>query len=233
MDDRLPQSAHGTDVPSDSRLLWISLILGVSLLASGFSGLTNEVLWQRSLKRFLGGSETSSATIVVLVFLGGLGVGAIAMGRFARRARDPLVWLAVLEGVLALVNLGICGLLQTDLSSSVIELQAWASALGVPLPLLYGLGAASILSLPCLLMGATTPLASEVCQRRLGQSDSRVLGLIFSVNTLGAMGGCVLGSTLLIPLWADLIDDPGGGTQWSCRSPALGSPRRTLGRRGI
>jgi spermidine synthase len=179
----------------------VALVLGLALLGSGFSGLSNEVLWQRSLKRFLGGSETISSTIVVMVFMGGLGIGAIAMGRYARRARDPLRWLAALEGLLCLVNLGVCVLLQSGLSSTVFALQAWASTLGLPLPLLYALGAGAVLLLPCLLMGATIPLASEVCQRRLGQTDARVLGLVFAVNTLGAMGGCVLGSTVLVPAW--------------------------------
>ena len=48
---------------------------------------------------------------------------------------------------------------------------------------------------PCL-MGATVPLASEICQRRLAWTDPRVLGLVFFVNTLGATAGCVLGSTV-------------------------------------
>jgi len=179
----------------------VAALLGLALLSSGFAGLTNEVVWQRSLKRLLGGSETISATIVVMVFMGGLGTGAIAMGNRARRARDPLLWLAGLEALLCVVNLGICAILNADLSASVYGLQAAAIALGVPLGLLYAVGAIIVLAVPCLLMGATTPLASEVCQRRLGQTDARVLGLVFFVNTIGAMAGCVLGSTVLVPTY--------------------------------
>jgi spermidine synthase len=180
-------------------ITFVALVLGVALFSSGFAGLTNEVVWQRSLKRLLGGSETISATIVVMVFMGGLGAGAIAMGNTARKARDPLLWLAGLEGALCVVNLLVAAVLSADLSATVFGAQTAAMAMGLPLGLLYALGAIGVLAVPCLLMGATTPLASEVCQRRLGQTDARVLGLVFFINTFGAMAGCVLGSTTLVP----------------------------------
>jgi spermidine synthase len=186
---------------STSRTVLVAAVLGAALLGSGFAGLTNEVIWQRSLKRMLGGSETISATIVVLVFMFGLGVGAIAMGNRARKAKDPLLWLAGLEGALCVVNLAVCGLLQADLSSTIFGLQAVVMAAGIPLGFLYAVGSLVVLAVPCLLMGATTPMASEVCQRRLGQTDARVLGLIFFINTLGAMVGCVLGSTTFVPIF--------------------------------
>ena len=61
----------GVDTPLESNLnsRMCALVLAIALLGSGFSGLTNEVIWQRSLKRFLGGSETLSTTLVMLVFL--------------------------------------------------------------------------------------------------------------------------------------------------------------------
>jgi predicted membrane-bound spermidine synthase len=177
----------------------VAIVLGLALFSSGFAGLTNEVVWQRSLKRLLGGSETISSTIVVMVFMGGLGLGAIAMGNTARKAKDPLLWLAGLEGALVVVNLIVAAVLNADLSATVFGAQTAAMALGLPLALFYALGASAVLAIPCLLMGATTPLASEVCQRRLGQTDARVLGLVFFINTFGAMTGCVLGSTTLVP----------------------------------
>ncbi len=187
-------SAH-----SDRTITLVALVLGLALFSSGFAGLTNEVVWQRSLKRLLGGSETISATIVVMVFMGGLGTGAIAMGNTARKAKDPLVWLALLEAALCAVNLVVCAVLSADLTTAIFAAQTAALAIGVPLGMFYAIGALMVLAVPCLLMGATTPLASEVCQRRLGQTDARVLGLVFFINTFGAMAGCVLGSTTLVP----------------------------------
>ena len=173
--------------------------MGLVLLASGAAGLINEVVWQRSLKRFLGGSETTCSMVVVLVFMAGLGCGSLWMGNRANRVKDPLRALALVELLLGLVTLGIRFLLDQDLSQSIFRFQALASAMGVPLAALYALGALVVLLVPCLLMGATLPLASETCQRRLGLTDGRVLGLLFFINTFGAMAGCVLAGTRLIP----------------------------------
>ena len=167
-----------------------ALMLGIALFGSGFSGLTNEVIWQRSLKRFLGGSETLSTTLVILVFLLGLGFGAVWMGGRARRMKDPLVGLAWVEVALFLVNWGIAELFRSDLSKAFWAVQALAREVSVPLSLFYMLGSGVLLLVPCLLMGATVPLASEVCQRRLAWKEPRVLGLLFFVNTFGAMVGC-------------------------------------------
>ena len=54
---------------------------GAALFCSGGAGLVNEVVWQLALKRFLGGSESVSSMIVVVVFMLGLGAGSILMGR--------------------------------------------------------------------------------------------------------------------------------------------------------
>ena len=51
-----------------------------ALFLSGVAGITNQVVWQRGLKIFLGGSETLSSLVVVLVFMLGLGIGAGGMG---------------------------------------------------------------------------------------------------------------------------------------------------------
>jgi spermidine synthase len=160
--------------------------------------LCNEVLWQRALKVFLGGSETVSSMTVLLVFLGGLGAGSIWMGRRASRFQDPLRTLALIELLLFAVNLVICSILRSDLSESVFAVQSLALSLGVPLHLIYALSAALILIVPCLLMGATMPLAAEVCQRRFGLGNSRLLGLLFFINTFGAVAGTALASGYLI-----------------------------------
>ncbi len=174
-------------------------LMAVALLASGAAGLLNEVFWQRSLKRFLGGSESISSTIVVLVFIGGLGVGAMQMGRYTRRIVDPLRAFLLVEAFLAVVNLCVCWILASGISQSVFAFQRAAVALGVPLGMLYAVTAVLILALPCLLMGATMPLASEVLQRRLGLRDARVIGLLFFINTVGSVVGCVVGSAWLMP----------------------------------
>ena len=50
-------------------------VLSTVLVFSGAAGLINQVVWQRALKLYLGGSEIISALVVVLVFMLGLGCG--------------------------------------------------------------------------------------------------------------------------------------------------------------
>ncbi|MES2641976.1 MAG: hypothetical protein V4850_20975 [Myxococcota bacterium] len=173
------------------------LLAGLAL--SGAAGLVNQVAWQRGLKVFLGGSEALSAMTVVLVFMLGLGVGAGAFATRAARVRNPLRALGIVElalcGATALVGL----LLASDLSESIHAVQRAAVSAGVPLRLLYGLGAVVVLGVPCLLMGVTVPLSTEVCQRQLGARDGRVVNLILFANTGGAVVGAIASGFVLLP----------------------------------
>ena len=67
------------------RVSRLGFILG-ALFLSGIAGLANQVIWQRGLKVFLGGSETLSAMIAVLVFMLGLGLGALSAGALCEGA---------------------------------------------------------------------------------------------------------------------------------------------------
>jgi spermidine synthase len=178
-------------------LAWVGLMVG--LVLSGTAGIVNQVLWQRALKIFLGGSETLSAMVVVLVFLLGLGAGAAIAGRIVPRLANPLRALALVELGLALANAAVMWLLGLDITESVYAMQRLALSSGVPLRGVYALCAALLLAVPTLLMGATLPLASEGCQRQLGAGSSRLVPVLFFVNTVGAAVGAWYSSALLLP----------------------------------
>src|SRR5688572_5960810 len=97
--------------------------LGLALTASGGAALVNQVVWQRSLGRLLGGSETIASMTVVLVFMAGLGIGSIWMGRRSTRMVDPLRALGFVELALAVVNLLIAGFFRLELSQTVFAAQ--------------------------------------------------------------------------------------------------------------
>lgn len=79
-------------------------VLLAALFVSGAAGLINQIAWQRAIKVYLGNSETLSATIVVLVFMLGLGVGSICAARRAERLANPFRALALAEILLAGIN---------------------------------------------------------------------------------------------------------------------------------
>ena len=190
-------AAPSSSNPTHSRLAMF--LISAALFASGGAGVMNQVVWQRSLKRFVGGSETLSSMAVVLVFMAGLGIGSIWMGNRAARLKNPCRAFAFTELGLWGVNCLIMVLLSTDLSASLFSFQKAAVASGVPLPLLYLLSSMLVLMLPCLLMGATLPLASETFQRQLKYTDSKILGWLFFINTFGSVAGSAVGAIYLIP----------------------------------
>ena len=176
-----------------------SAALGLGLLCSGMAGIVNQVVWQRGLKVFLGGSETWSSMTVVLVFLLGLGAGSALAAGWAARSKNPMRALAGLELGLVLINALVAVLLALDLTGTVYAVQRVAVAAGVPLRVLYAVGAALVLLPPTLLMGATMPVASEAVQRQLGATDRRLVPALFFINTLGAAGGALAASLWLLP----------------------------------
>ena len=178
-------------------------LLGIGLGAlflSGVASVINQSIWQRAIKVYLAGSESFSSMIVVFVFMFGLGAGALAVGRQMHRIANPMKAFAVVEILLCLFNLGIVGLLSLDVSSSAIQLQQVAVAVGVPLSLLYMVISALILIIPCLLMGATMPLISAACQTQLDRNDSRFLTVLFVLNTMGAALGSLGSGLFMLPL---------------------------------
>ena len=182
---------------SGNRLVFSVLLAGLFL--SGIGAIVNQVVWQRALKIFLGGSETLSAMIVILVFMLGLGFGAVIAGQKTQKIRRPIIALALIEVLLFAVNLVIAWIFALDIRETVYSAQQLALSAGIPLRLVYGLGALLILALPTLLMGATIPLASEIVQRDLHYSESRIITVLFFLNTGGAAAGALGAGFVLLP----------------------------------
>lgn len=171
----------------------------LALFASGTASIINQVIWQRALKLFLGGSEAISSMVVLLVFMAGLGIGSALGGARAGRLARPIVAFGLVEVALFVVNGIVAGLLSLDLSESVYAAERLALAARIPLRLVYATGALALLLPPTILMGATLPLAAEACQRQLGASESRLLTVLLALNTIGACLGALGGSFVLLP----------------------------------
>jgi len=161
---------------------WITFVF----FASGFAALTYQVVWQRSLFTIFG-INTEAVTVVVTVFLLGLGIGSIAGGILSRIVRHPLL-------VFALSEFGIAafGLISLDLFLSVGTSTIAQSALAT------GLATFLLLLVPTLLMGMTLPLLVSFLVSRsgnVGQSTS----LLYFVNTAGSGMAALASVTLLLP----------------------------------
>ena len=79
-------------------------LLSLLLAASGAAGLIHEISWARLFAQSLGNSLHSLAAVLV-AFLGGLGLGAVAGVRLVARTGSPLRLYAILEGTIAAYGL--------------------------------------------------------------------------------------------------------------------------------
>ena len=82
----------------------MKILLYIVFILSGAAGLIYESIWSRYLGLFVG--HSAYAQIIVLgIFLGGMSVGALLIGRRSERVREPLIWYAVVELLAGLIGL--------------------------------------------------------------------------------------------------------------------------------
>src|SRR5688572_661876 len=165
--------------------------LAAVFVLSGSAGLIYESLWTRYLGLFVGHSAYAQI-IVLVIFLGGMSLGAHLAGRWSQRLRSPLLWYAAIEfvvGMLALVFHDVFLATTTWAYDSVFPSVGGAALLTVKWVIAGGL------ILPqSILLGATFPLMSAGVIRvaRAEESPGRLLGLLYFANSLGAAAGVLL-----------------------------------------
>jgi spermidine synthase len=141
---------------------------------SGFAALVYQVAWQRSLFAIFG-VNIESVTLVVTVFMLGLGLGSLAGGALSRHPKRRLVlWFASIE-----LAIGLYGAVSLDLFAWIGEATLAATSL------ITGFATFLLLLPPTLMMGSTLPLLVTFAVRRSGQVGPSV-GLLYFVNTLGS-----------------------------------------------
>src|SRR5690349_4511691 len=79
-------------------------MLGLALLfvLSGAAGLIYESVWTRYISLLVGHSAYAQV-IVLVIFLGGMAVGSLGVGRWSERIRSPLLWYAIVEAAIAVI----------------------------------------------------------------------------------------------------------------------------------
>jgi len=165
----------------------------VVFFLSGMAGLVYQVAWSRLLTLVIGVS-TFAITTVICTFMLGLALGAWLAGQRIERLRDPLLVYAVIEGLI-----GVYAALTPWIFDAMQPLYAWVfprfDRLGLNV-VRVALSTAALL-LPTTLMGATLPLLSRAVSR--GRTEGvRGAGLLYAVNTLGAVAGCALAGFVLL-----------------------------------
>lgn len=205
-----------SDVPARAILL-CSLLMGLASIA-------DEVFWTRILVLHLGSSVYAYA-LMLFAFLVGIAAGSAAVHRVIHRV-DAARLLGVLECALAIVIAA-----QIHLYAyfpDVLEFLAnmvHASSYGSMLLALL-LGSLAAIFIPTAIMGATFPLAVRLYAGAGERSESRAVGSIYFVNTIGSITGSLLAGFVLVSLvgsqnglFLTALVNLGIGTYLLARSP--------------
>ncbi|HTM12947.1 MAG TPA: fused MFS/spermidine synthase [Bryobacteraceae bacterium] len=146
---------------------------------SGFPALIYQIVWQRTLFAIYG-VNIESVTIIVTVFMLGLGFGSLTGGRLSKVHGLPIL------GAFGAIEIGI-GLFGAVSLPLFGWASTWTAGASAPVTALVTL---CLLLIPTLLMGSTLPLLvahSVRATRNIGES----VGLLYSVNTLGSSLACL------------------------------------------
>jgi spermidine synthase len=160
-------------------------LLASVFFASGFSSLVYQVSWQRILTIYYS-VENISTTLIVTVYMLGLGLGAIIGGYFAERVRNRLILYVCIE-----LLIGAFGCVSIPFLEFLGKSTAGSS---YTTSFIYMF---AFLCFPTFLMGSTLPLLTKIFNNILDNFLHSISYLYF-INTLGAAAGALISSFLLI-----------------------------------
>lgn len=172
----------------------------LAFILSGISSLTLEIIWTRQLEHIFGATTLAVATVLTC-FMGGLALGSWLFGKLADRFRSPLLGYAVAEGIVGLSAFAIPALIHNVYPGLNQYLVDHVGNSFWTFSLFRFLAVAIVLIVPTTCMGATLPLLSKHFVRQRGHMlkvGSRV-GTLYTLNTLGAIGGVFLATFALLP----------------------------------
>ncbi len=149
------------------------LLLGL-FFASGFAALIYQVVWQRILFQSFG-VNIESVTIIVSIFMFGLGFGSLVGGYLSKKyLRHQIYIFVVCE-----LAIGLFGLFSINL----IQFVASKTLLGSTLQI--ALTTYALLFIPTTLMGATLPVLVSYLHR-FSKNVGETVSFLYFVNTLGS-----------------------------------------------
>jgi len=163
---------------------------------SGFSGLIYQSIWSHYLKLFLGHSAYAQA-LVLIIFMGGMAIGAWLASLTSRNLRNLIMAYAVIEGIVGLFALGFheVFVFSTDYAyDTVIPGLGHIDQVNV-----FKWGFAAALILPqSILLGMTFPYMSAGLIRRFPKRPGHTLAVLYFTNSLGAALGVLVSGFVLI-----------------------------------
>ncbi|MFB6261994.1 MAG: fused MFS/spermidine synthase [Bradymonadaceae bacterium] len=171
-------------------------IIYLFFLASGFSSLVFEVLWERMLTEVFGTSSFALSTLLT-AFMAGMALGSWGAGKLADRLERPLRTYGLLEGGIGLYALAVP--IALDYLPVVYDLLFDQFLNDFYLfSLLRFVAAFTVLIVPTTFMGATLPIVSQWVSEKKDLFQGSI-GILYGINTFGAFTGTLTAGFLFLP----------------------------------
>jgi spermidine synthase len=164
---------------------------------SGFCALGAEVIWTRLLSLMLG-ATVYTFSIILAVFLIGLGIGSTSGAYVARNSKRPRVALGICQMLLAAAIAWCSYMITKALPNWPIDPSLTATQPWFTFQVDMARAMSAILPAACL-WGASFPLALAAASSR-GQDPGRLVGGVYAANTVGAILGSLGFSLVVVPL---------------------------------
>ncbi len=159
---------------------------------SGFCSVLYELVWLRlSMAQF--GVTTAMVSIVLSVFMGGLGLGSWASGKWIRKHGDNIGFPALRLYAAIELLIGLSGILVSyELGWGRSILEHLGSASSTQYYVVSGIWVALSLLPWCAFMGATIPIAMLAIRRAFPPESLRSFSYLYMANVAGAVLGTFL-----------------------------------------
>ena len=174
----------------------MAALLYLAFFISGIAGLVYETVWSRYLALIVG--HGAYAQVVVLaVFLGGLALGALWVGRRSERIARPLRAYGLVEMGIGLVGLTFHPIFVAvrDLAEGVVY--PWIGDGATLTVVRWGIAAAVLIG-PSFLLGTTFPLITAGFLRVRPRAPGHALAVFYFLNSFGAALGALFTGFVLI-----------------------------------
>jgi spermidine synthase len=170
----------------------IKIYIAILFYATGFASLSYQVAWNKVLSQTVG-SDFYSTTIIVSIFMLGLGLGGYIGGNFVKYLKTPIYVFFIAEIIISLFGFVSVDLLRSTpvlLQHILINTELYD---GLAIDFIANL---FILLLPTILMGSSLPIMANYYKNKI--TPGATVGFIYSVNIMGASIGAFVSGFYLI-----------------------------------
>jgi spermidine synthase len=183
-----PSVVHPLSASDGNRLVYVAIAL------SGLTALGAEVIWTRLLS-LLFGATTYTFSLILAVFLMGLGIGSSIGAAVAKRFAHSRVPLAICQLLL-------CASIAWAAHTTGTSMPYWPINPSIGKDPVYQfeldlLRALWVVLPGAILWGASFPLAIGAAARE-GEDTGRLVGGVYAANTVGAIVGALVTSLILV-----------------------------------